>query len=394
MHAIIVGAGMGGLTTALFLHQKGISCTVYEAAREIRELGVGINVLPHATKELDKLGLLPAMTEAGILTREVVRYDAQGKFLAANARGMFGGYNWPQVSIHRGTFQRILLNAVEARLGAARVVTDRRLSSFEERGGKVVARFADHTGGQYRANGDILIAADGIHSRARRIFYPNQGDPAYSGIMMWRATSRAKPFLTGASMVAVGTKEQKWIAYPISQPDADGLCTINWLSELPRPEMIRPEEWNRPGSLDDFYPEFANWRWDWCDAAAIMRNAEAVYEFPMVDRDPIPQWSFGRVTLLGDAAHPMYPVGSNGSSQAILDASCIVEQLVGHREADAEQALKAYEAERLPATTKTVEAHRERQTEKEPQSAAELEASTARFQKAVGFDVETVNRAR
>jgi 2-polyprenyl-6-methoxyphenol hydroxylase-like FAD-dependent oxidoreductase len=382
---------MGGLTTALFLHRKGISCTVYEAAREIRELGVGINVLPHATKELDGLGLLPALTEAGILTREVVRYDANGKFIATNPRGRFGGYNWPQVSIHRGGFQRILLDAVVERLGASRVITNRRLTGFEERGGKVVARFVDRDGASYRPNGDVLIAADGIHSRARRIFYPNQGDPAYSGIMMWRATSRAKPFLTGSSMVAVGTKEQKWVAYPISQPDGDGLCTINWLAELPRPEMIRPEEWNRPGKLEDFYLEFADWAWDWCDAAAIMRAADAVYEFPMVDRDPIPQWTFGRVTLLGDAAHPMYPVGSNGSSQAILDASCIADMLVTH--ADPEAALKAYEAERLPATTKTVEAHRERQQETEPQSAEELVASTERFQKTVGFDVATVNRS-
>jgi 2-polyprenyl-6-methoxyphenol hydroxylase-like FAD-dependent oxidoreductase len=190
-------------------------------------------------------------------------------------------------------------------------------------------------------------------------------------------------------MVAVGHAQQKWVAYPITYPGADGLVTINWLAELPRPEMLRPEEWNRPGSLDDFYPEFTGWSFDWCDAAAVMRDNHGVYEFPMVDRDPIPRWSFGRATLLGDAAHPMYPVGSNGSSQAILDAMAVAAALAAH--ADPVEALAAYEAERLPATARTVEAHRVRQAEMSTDRAA-LEDSTRRFQKIVGFDVETVNR--
>jgi 2-polyprenyl-6-methoxyphenol hydroxylase-like FAD-dependent oxidoreductase len=261
--------------------------------------------------------------------------------------------------------------------------------SFDDKGDRVTARFADHDGREHEATADVLICADGIHSRARRIFYPGEGAPAYSGIMLWRGTSRAKPFLTGASMVAVGSTQQKWVAYPITAADADGLATINWLSELPRAEMLAPEEWNRPGRLTDFHAEFTSWVYDWASPADIMARADGIFEFPMVDRDPIPRWSFGRVTLLGDAAHAMYPVGSNGSSQAILDGMCVAETLTAH--ADPIEALRAYEAERLPATTRTVEAHRQRQAEN-ADTGAEMEANTRRFQKTVGFDVETVNR--
>jgi 2-polyprenyl-6-methoxyphenol hydroxylase-like FAD-dependent oxidoreductase len=390
MEAIIVGAGMGGLSAALALHAKGIGARIFEAAREIRELGVGINVLPHATKELDRLCVLPAMVGQGVITREVVRFDHTGTRLTTDPRGTYGGYKWPQVSIHRGRFQRILYDAAVQRLGADRVHTDRRLTEIEDKGDRIVARFADHAGKTHEATADVLIAADGIHSRARRIFYPDEGAPAYSGIMMWRGTSRAKPFLTGASMVAVGHSLQKWIAYPITHPGVDGLCTINWLSELPRTEMLAPEEWNRPGKLADFHGEFTSWSYDWANPAEIMANADGIFEFPMVDRDPVPRWTFGRATLLGDAAHAMYPVGSNGSSQAILDAACIAETLAAHP-SDPQQALRAYEARRLPATTKTVQAHRERQSET-ASDVAEMEANTEKFRKAVGFDVETVNK--
>ena len=223
----------------------------------------------------------------------------------------------------------------------------------------------------------------------REIFYPNQGAPSYSGIFLWRGISRARPFLTGASMVAVGRREQKFIAYPITYPDAQGMVTINWLAELPRAEMLQPEDWNRKGDLADFYPQFENWKWNWLDAASLMRHADGIYEFPMVDRDPIPKWSFGRATLLGDAAHAMYPVGSNGSSQAILDGAAIAEALAATKDPIA--GLAAYEAERLPATTKTVQAHRERAVENATDR-DQIEANTRKFQETVGFDVETVNR--
>jgi len=389
MEAIIVGAGIGGLTTALFLHQKGISARLYESARELRELGVGINLLPHATKELERLGLLDQVKANGVLTREVSRFDEHGTFISSDPRGMFAGYKWPQVSTHRGKFQRVLLDSVRARLGVDKIVPDRRFTDFEEKDGKVTARFVDFSGNTHTASGDVLIAADGIHSRMREIFYPNQGAPSYSGIFLWRGISRARPFLTGASMVAVGRREQKFIAYPITYPDAQGMVTINWLAELPRAEMLQPEDWNRKGDLADFYPQFENWKWNWLDAASLMRHADGIYEFPMVDRDPIPKWSFGRATLLGDAAHAMYPVGSNGSSQAILDGAAIAEALAATKDPIA--GLAAYEAERLPATTKTVQAHRERAVENATDR-DQIEANTRKFQETVGFDVESVNR--
>jgi 2-polyprenyl-6-methoxyphenol hydroxylase-like FAD-dependent oxidoreductase len=390
MRAIVVGAGIGGLTAGLFLRRAGLDVRVFEAARKIKELGVGINVLPHATKELDRLGLLDALVAAGVLTREVVRFDSRGTLMGAEPRGKFAGYNWPQVSIHRGRFQRILYDAARAALGADNILSGHRLVGFEARDDEVRVHFADPAGAALAPEtADILVAADGIHSRARRILYPDEGQPAYSGIMMWRGVSRAKPFLTGSSMIAVGDAAQKFVSYPVTAPDADGRALINWICELPRPDMLAPEDWNRPGRIEDFYPAFTGWAFDWCDVPAIVRAADGVFEFPMVDRDPLLRWSFGRVTLLGDAAHPMYPVGSNGASQAILDASALAEALVAH--ANPVEALKAYETARLAATARTVHAHRERQWE-QPATGRDLEAANERFKKTVGFDVETVNR--
>lgn len=409
MEAIVVGAGIGGLATALFLHKNGIAVRVFEAAREIRELGVGINVLPHATRELHELSVLDDVVAAGVETRELVQFSRRGQRISGEARGRFAGYDWPQVSIHRGRFQRILYDAAKARIGADRIVTDRRFTGFTDEQNGVTARFTDHMGAETVARGDVLIACDGIHSRAREILYPDQGSPAYSGVMLWRGISRAKSFMTDASMVAIGHNTQKFIAYPITHPDADGEVTINWLAELPRAEMLRSEDWNRPGHLDDFYPQFESWAYDWLSPADIIRNAEGIFEFPMVDRDPVDRWSFGRVTLLGDAAHPMYPVGSNGSSQAILDASALARALATH--SNPVDALKAYEEERLETTTKIVLAHRERAfknametvEERAPEGFNKLEDVIApeeiakaaeEFKKIAGFDQATVNRPR
>ena len=387
MEAIIVGAGMGGLSAALALHEKGIGARVFEAAREIRELGVGINVLPHATKELEKLGVLPAMVAQGVLTREVQRFDQQsGAVLTTNPCGRHAGYNWPQVSIHRGRFQRILFDAVRERLGEDRIATDRRFVDFEEGRQGRRSRFEDRDGKTHTATGDVLIAADGIHSRARRIFYPDEGAPVYSGITFWRGVSRVRPFLTGATFLVVGDREQKFLAYPLEAPGADGKCLTNWICELARPEMLAPEDWSRGGRLEDFAFEFEAWRYGGLDAGEVIRSAEAIFEFPMADRNPVPRWSYGRATLLGDAAHPMYPVGSNGASQAVLDAVALAEKL----SAISDPAEATYATERLPATARTVQAHRARAQETTT-DAAEIE-KRQNFRKTVGFDVETVNR--
>lgn len=412
MDAIIVGAGIGGLTTALALEQLGIRTTVYEAAREVRELGVGINVLPHANKVFDALEVMDRVVAAGVETRELRRCNKQGKTIFAEARGRDAGYHWPQVSIHRGRLQRVLYDAVRERLGEDSVVTGHRFDSFEQADGRITARFADSTGGLLRElrTADLLIAADGIHSRARSLLFPDEGAPVYAGIAQWRGVTRAKPFLGGATMAVIGYNEQKFVVYPVTKPEKDGLCLINWICELDRPDMLAREDWSRPGKLEDFFPAYEDWVFDWINVPALIQAADAIYEFPMVDRNPLPHWSVGRLTLLGDAAHPMYPVGSNGASQAILDADALSTALAEHPN-DAAAALAAYEAARRGETAKIVEAHRTEAKENmaqiverlapegfedisEVMSPDEITAMADRFRTTVGFDRDTVNRGR
>ena len=408
MDALIVGGGIGGLVTALYLHSQGISVRVFEAVPEIRELGVGINLLPHAMRGISELGLRETVEQAGVLTDEQVYYNKFGQLIWAEPRGLTAGYKWPQVSINRGRLQGILFDAVVSRIGKERVFTDHRFTGFEETGGKVVAQFSGYDGGaRGHQEGDILIAADGIHSRAREIFYPDEGDPKYAGLMLWRAVSRSEPFLTGATMVVAGHDEQRFIGYPLSTVGDDGLCLVNWVVDLHRPNLLEREDWNRRGRHEDFIAEFDDWNFDWLDIPALFRRAEAVFEFPMVDRDPVSQWSFGRVTLLGDAAHPMYPIGSNGASQAILDAGCLARALDEH--ADPVEALKAYESERLPATAKIVESNRgtgpqvvmQMAEERAPDGfdniedvipREELEAIAAKYKALAGFGKDQVNK--
>ena len=355
MHALIIGGGIGGLTTALALHAAGIDCTVFEASAELRPLGVGINLQPHAVRELTELGLGERLAAAGVATREFVYANRFGQEIWAEPRGLEAGYRWPQYSIHRGRLQVLLWNAAAERLGAARLRPGHRLAGFgQDAAGVVTARFA----GGATARGDVLIAADGIHSTLRAIFHPDEGPPKWNGALLWRATSRARPFRTGASMVQAGHRDRKFVCYPISAPGPDGLQEINWIAEqrYPADTPWPREDWNRPGRIETFLPLFAGWRFGWLDVPALIRAAEAVYEFPMVDRDPLPAWTRGRVTLLGDAAHPMYPIGSNGASQAILDARWLALKLA--MEPGIEAALAAYEATRRPATAAVVEANR------------------------------------
>lgn len=356
MRVIVAGAGIGGLATALALHAEGFEVEVFEAAQQILPLGVGINLLPHASVILAELGLMDALAAQGVATRELVYFNRLGQRIWGEPRGVLAGHPWPQISMPRGALQSTLLAAVVERLGAARVVCERRLAGFEQEGGKVVAKFADATGAIFTAAGDILVAADGIHSAARATFYPDEGPPTYSGRILWRATTLAQPFLTGASMIMAGHQDQKFVAYPIAAPRADGLQLINWIAELRIAQSLRREDWNRRGALADFLPRFEDWRFDWLDAPGLIRGAEAVYEYPMVDRDPLPRWTHGAVTLLGDAAHPMYPIGSNGASQAILDARALARALAAA--ASPQEGLAAYEQARLAPTAAIVMANR------------------------------------
>jgi 2-polyprenyl-6-methoxyphenol hydroxylase-like FAD-dependent oxidoreductase len=344
---VIVGAGIGGLTLALTLYQAGIPCRVYESASEIRPIGVGINVLPHAAKELAGLGLRDVLVSSGIATAESAFFNRFGQLIYREPAGVAAGYDWPQVSIHRGTLQALLLHAVRERLGADSVRTGYQCVGVEQTEDAAVALFA----GREPVRGRAVIACDGIHSAVRKQFYPHEGAPLYSGYNMWRGVTVWPRFLTGATMVRAGwLATGKMVIYPIRDLD-DGRQLINWVAEIESPNHL-DRDWNRSGRLEDFLPAFTDWHFDWLDVPALIQGADTVLEFPMVDQDPLPRWTFGRVTLLGDAAHPMVPRGSNGAGQAVLDARALADCLTGSE--DLATALARYEQARLPPTTQVV----------------------------------------
>jgi 5-methylphenazine-1-carboxylate 1-monooxygenase len=361
VRVIVAGAGIGGLTTALALRRLGHEVTVYEQVSEIKALGVGINLLPHAVGVLAEYGLLDALAATAIEAQEYVFMNRHGQEILADARGIAAGYAHPQYSIHRGELQMILLDAATRALGPDNIRTGARLAEFQDCGDRVRASFTGRDGkpvGSFEA--DLLIAADGIHSTVRGRFYPDEGLPKWNGAIMWRGVTEGKPFLSGGSIVKAGWTAQKFVVYPISRRHAnEGKALINWIADLhtDNTDLAAREDWNRPGKLADFLPQFADWKFPWLDVPQVIREASAIYEFPMVDRDPLLRWSHGRVTLLGDAAHPMYPIASNGASQAILDARAIAQSL---REiSDPVQALRDYEAKRLPPTAEIVRLNRQ-----------------------------------
>jgi 2-polyprenyl-6-methoxyphenol hydroxylase-like FAD-dependent oxidoreductase len=356
---IIIGAGVGGLTLALTLHRAGIPCRVYELSPEIKGLGLGINLLPHATKELDALGLQDALSSVAVTTREAVFYNRYGQLVHAEPCGRHAGYDTPQFSIHRGDLQVVLLDACRDRIGAGRIFTGWRCAGAGQDADGVTVRFTGTAAGETLPpqRGSVVIACDGIHSVIRKQLYPEEGDPLYSGVNMWRGATWWPPFLTGESFVRAGWLESgKLIVYPIrNQLDARGRQLISWVGEFYTPKYKR-RDWNRAGNLEDFIPVFEDWKFDWLDVPAMMRSAETILEYPMVDQEPLPRWSYGRISLLGDAAHPMVPRGSNGAGQAILDARTLAECLARH--ADPAEALKQYESLRLEATADIVRMNR------------------------------------
>jgi 2-polyprenyl-6-methoxyphenol hydroxylase-like FAD-dependent oxidoreductase len=360
MKLIIAGAGIGGLTAAMCLQRAGFDVEVFEAVAEMRPLGVGINIQAGAVRILSGLGLESALAATAIETRELRYANRHGQTIWADPRGRHAGLPWPQFSIHRGELQMILLRAAEQMLGADRIKFGRRITDFEQHGTKVTACFADRDGRIVEeATTDILIGADGIHSVVRSRFHPNEGAPKWQGVQMWRGVTVGKPYLGDATMVQAGHHNQKFVCYPISRTHAGrGEALINWICDLHMGDGAMPprEDWNKPGRLEDFLPRFEDWKFGWLDVPEVIRAAHTILEFPMVDRDPLPRWSHGRITLLGDAAHPMYPIGSNGASQAILDGEAIAEELAAG--GDPEAALRRYEQRRLPATARIVESNR------------------------------------
>jgi 2-polyprenyl-6-methoxyphenol hydroxylase-like FAD-dependent oxidoreductase len=356
---VIVGAGICGLTLALALHQRNIPCRVFERAPRISELGVGITLLPHAMRELAALGLDGGLAKAGIENRASRFFNRFGQLIYQEPRGRFAGYAHPEIGIHRGRLQMALYRAACERLGAERIVTDRQCVAVQQDATSAIAHFQQTSSGQPLppVQGAAVVACDGVNSAVRRQLHP--GDAlAFAGINTWRGVTRRKPILDGRTYLRIGSiLTGKMVIYPIvDDVDGDGNQLVNWVAEI-KQEGYAQNDWNKPGSVDDFLPIYASWRFDWLDVPELIRTADQVLEYPMVDKDPLDRWTFGRVTLAGDAAHPMYPRGSNGSAQAMIDARALAQCLAREREVTA--ALGAYEAMRRPPTTQVVRTNRD-----------------------------------
>lgn len=380
---LVAGGGVGGLSLALMLHQRGVPCAVFEAAGEVRELGVGINLPPHAVAELDAIGAVAGLEPGAIRTRELRYLNRFGQLIWQEPRGVFAGHAMPQLSIHRGRLHGALWRLARERLGEGAVQTGKRLAGFAEDASGVIAVFADGTS----ARGTALVGADGIHSALRGVLHADDGGVKWNGIQMWRGATEWPAFEGGDVMVVAGDMREKLVLYPIGPGKTPGTRLTNWalcvqLGDASRPPPRR-EDWSRPGALPDALPHLGRFRVPWLDVAALVRATAEFWEYPMCDRDPLPWWGRGRVTLLGDAAHPMYPVGSNGASQALLDARCLADRLAALPVADA---LCAYEAERRPRTSEIVAINRkggpERVVdvvgERAPEGFADLSAVVAR----------------
>ncbi|EBA14601.1 hypothetical protein RSK20926_07618 [Roseobacter sp. SK209-2-6] len=407
MCVIIAGGGIAGLSLGLTLHQIGVAFHIYEAAPELRPLGVGINLQPNAVRELFDLGLQDDLDAIGIRTRQLGFYSKTGGTIWEEPRGQAAGYSWPQYSIHRGELQMLLLRTLKERAGEDCITTGIEAVGFTTREEGASLHFRN---GQSH-DGEIIVAADGIHSAIRQQMYPNEGAPIWNQRILWRATSRARAWKGQAAMVMIGHDALRFVAYPITQPDAQGQSVINWIAEkhVDPQSTWNKEDWNRAADIGDFIGDFEGWQFDWADVPALIRKADRVFEYPMVDRDPLPRWTHGRVTLMGDAAHPTYPVGSNGASQAILDARSLGASFLRH--GLSETTLSAYEEKMRPAATQIGKANRAGQGPdavlqrvedlcggrfkkiEEIIPRAELEAHANRYKSVAGFGIDALNAA-
>lgn len=343
---LIAGGGIGGLTLALTLHQIGVPCVVLESAAEMRPMGVGINIQPNAVRELFDLGITAdALDSIGVPAREWALVGLNGKEVYAEPRGQLAGYNWPQYAADRGAFHMLLYQTVLDRLGPDAVRLGRRLQNYEICDGGVAVDVTKEDGTSEQLRARLLIGADGIHSTVRAQMHPDQPPIHWGGALMWRGTVRMKPLRTGSSFVGLGTHQRRMVIYPISPPDADGTCIVNWIAEvtMDNAEGWQQSGWFRPVEVDRFIHHFDQFRYDWLDVPDMLRRADCAFENPMIDRDPVPTWVDGPVALMGDAAHAMYPTGSNGASQAIVDARVIGAQMLEYGVTPA--ALAAYDAQ-------------------------------------------------
>ncbi len=408
MTVLIAGAGIAGLSLGLTLHQIGVPFRIFESVSQIRPMGVGINLQPNAVRELFDLGLQDDLDKIGVRTKSYGFYTKKGLEIWSEPRGTWAGYAWPQFSIHRGKLQMLLYDTLVARAGPDVIETSHRATGFSNNGDTALLHLQTPDGPK-EAAGDLIIAADGIHSALRHQMYPNEGPPIWGGAILWRATTQAKPFLDGSAMVLAGHDSQRIVAYPISAPDpVTGLAQMNWIAELrvDPAQGWRKEDWNRAADKADFLPAFKDWTFDWLDVPALIQGATEVFEYPMVDRDPVEQWTEGRVTLMGDAAHPTYPVGSNGASQAIVDARVIGAAIL--KDGLTPTALNAYEDVIRPRTRNVILANRGAGPDAVLQQVEDLSggqfddieavipkvqlaAHALHYKKLAGFDPETLN---
>lgn len=357
----IVGGGIGGLGLALSLHARGIACDVYESVPQVREVGVGITLLPHAMRELAALGLQGALEPLGIENLESVFFNRYGQYVYREPRGRHAGYALPEIGIHRGKLHRVMYDAALERIGAAHLHTDCRCVAVEttDQGATLHMQRSSDGAALPAVQADVVVACDGVNSALRRQFYP-QEQLAFAGINTWRGVTVHRPILSGKTYMRIGSIETgKMVIYPIvDNVDGQGNQLVNWVAEIQRGDAAM-NDWNQRGRVDDFVSIFESWRFDWLDVPALIRGAQQILEYPMVDRDPVAQWTFGRTTLLGDAAHPMYPRGSNGSAQALIDGRVLADELARLAPGgDPRAALLAYEAQRRPATARVVETNR------------------------------------
>lgn len=410
MKIIIAGGGIGGLVAAISLHNAGHNVTVFESTKEVKPLGVGINLLPHCVRVLDNLGLLNDLKKLAVETKELVYANKHGQFFWEEPRGRYAGYKWSQFSIHRGEFQILLWNKAAEILGNDCIYPGHHISSFEQDENSITAHFVDKDSGDiiHSETGDLLIGADGINSQIRRLLYPDEGPVVYSGNVLYRGTAVMKPFLTAASMAMIGSMKQKMVVYPIKDAyDENGNQLINWVANLKGGlgATLTERDWNRQADKKQLLEKYANWKFDWLDVPYMIEHSNSgIFEFPMSDRDPLNRWSFNRVTLLGDAAHPMYPIGSNGASQAILDVEELANSL--NQFDSLSDALNNYDQIRIEATAKVVYQNRKKgpdiimdlmedrfpdgfRDDEIPRE--ELETLMEKYKKIAGFDKETLN---